>query len=153
MARVAHDNPRTLRPHSICHVYVIPSSLSASFLNNTVHTDTDLERLINTAIYIYSHILVHVIKAFSFLFHTAGAVATTGDNRGCSQSDCVQPSLPVDTGEHELVLKGEMQGSAQPHRYYLQKRNPLDTKSHLLSSSQTSSAQSSWAGACTAQPG
>lgn len=42
--------------------------------------------------------------------------------------------------------------SAQPCRYYLQKRNPLDTKSHLSSSLQTRSAQSSWAGACTAQP-
>lgn len=127
--------------------------LSASFLNNTVYTDTDLERLINIAIYIYSHILVHVIKAYSFLFHAAGAVVTTGDTRKCSQSDCVQPSPPVDTGEHRLVPKGETEGSAQPHCCYLQKRNRLDTKSHLLSSSQTSSAQSSWAGACTAQPG
>lgn len=150
---MAHDTPWTLRPDSTCHVYLIPSSLSASFLNTTVHTDTDLERVINTGIYIYSHILVHVIKACSFLFHAAGAAATTGDTGGCSQSDCVQSSPPVDTGEHRLVLKGEMGGSAQLHCYYLQKRNPLDTKSHLPSSSQTSSAQSSWAGARTAQAG
>lgn len=61
------------------------------------------------------------------------------------------PSPPVNT-ENRLVLKGEMGTSAQPCRYYLQKRNPLDTKSHLPSSLQTRSAQSSWAGACTAQP-
>lgn len=147
---MVHDSPWTLRPDSTCHVCLIPSRLSVSFLNNTVHTDTDLERVINTGIYIYSHILVHVIKACSFLFHAAGAAATTG---GTSQSDCVQPNPPVDTGEHGLVLKGEMGGSAQPRHYYLQKRNPSDTKSHLPSRSQTSSAQSSWAGACTAQPG
>lgn len=150
---MAYDTPRTLRPDSTCHVCLILSSLSASFLNNTVHTDTDLERVINTGIYMYSHILVHLIKACSFLFHAAGAAATTGNTRGCSQSDCVQPSPPVDTGKHRLVLKGEMGGSPQPHHYYLQKRNPLDTKSHLPSRSQTSSAQSSWVGACTAQAG
>lgn len=150
---MVHDTPQTLRSNSTCHVCLIPSSLSASFLNNTVHTDRDLERVINTGIYIYSHILVHVIKACSLLLHAAGAAATTGDNGGCSQSDCVQPNPPVDTGEHGLVLKGEMGSSAQPHRCYLQKRNPLNTKSHLPSSLQTSPAQSSWAGACTAQPG
>lgn len=57
---MVHDTPWTLRPDSTCHVYLILSSLSPSFLNSTVHTETDLERVINTGIYIYSHISVHV---------------------------------------------------------------------------------------------
>lgn len=121
---MAHDTPQTLRPDSTCHVCLIPSSLSASFLNNTVHTDTDLERVINTGIYIYSHILVHVIKACSFLFHAAGAAATTGDTGGCSQSDCVQSSPPVDTGEHRLVLKGEMGDQLSPIVTIYRKETP-----------------------------
>lgn len=152
---MVHYTPRTLRPDSTCHFCLMPSSLSASFLSNTVYTDRDLERVINTGIYTYPHILVHVIKACSSHFHAAGAAATTGDTGGCSQSDFVQPSPPVDTGEYGLVLKGAQllwEGSAQLHCYYLQKRNPLDTKSHLLSSSQTSSTQPSSAGACTVQP-
>lgn len=86
---MVHDTSQTLRSDSTCHVCLIPSSLSASFLNNTVHTDT-IERVINTSIYIYSHILVHVIKACSFLFRAAGAAATTG---GTSQSDVSSPIL------------------------------------------------------------
>lgn len=143
---MVRDTPQTLRPDSTCHFCLIPSSLSASFLNNTVYTDTDLERIINTGIYIYSHSLVHVIKACSFHFQAAGAAATTGDTGGVLRVT-VQPSPPVDIREHRLVLKG----AAHLHCYYLQKRNPLDTKSHLPSSSQSCSSQSSSAGACTAQ--
>lgn len=125
---MAHDTPWTLRADSTCHVYLIPSSLSASFLNNTVHTDTDLERVINTGIYIYSHILVHVVKACSFLFHAAGAAATTGDTGGCSPSDCVQSSPPVDTGEHRLVLKGEMGGLSSAPLLLFTEKKPLRHK-------------------------
>lgn len=121
---MAYDTPRTLRPDSTCHACLILSSLSASFLNNTVHTGTDLERVINTGIYMYLHILVHVIKACSFLFHAAGAAATTGNTEGCSQSDCVQPSPPVDTGKHRLVLKGEMGAQLSPIITIYRKETP-----------------------------
>lgn len=146
---MVHDSPWTLQPDSTCHVCLIPSKLSASFVNNTVHTDTDLERVINTGIYIYSHILVRVMKASSFLFHAAGAAATTG---GPSQSDCVQPNPPVDTGEHGLVLKGDGGLSSAPLLLFTEKK-PLRHKvpPSLQLTNQLCSA--SWAGACTAQPG
>lgn len=47
--------------------------------------DTDLERVRNTCIYIYSHILVPVVNIYSFLFSAAGAAANTDGTGGCSQ--------------------------------------------------------------------
>lgn len=47
--------------------------------------DTDLERVINTGIYIYSHILVPVVNSYSFLFRAAGAAANADGTGGCSQ--------------------------------------------------------------------
>lgn len=76
-----HHGPSDQTARAVFALCLFP----VSFLNNIVHMDTDLERVINTGIYIYSHILVPVVNSYSFLFRAAGAAANADGTGGCSQ--------------------------------------------------------------------
>lgn len=47
--------------------------------------------------------------------------------------NCVCTNPPEKATESRLLPKGEAVGSVRSHNYYIQKRNPVDTKSHLPS--------------------